>query len=108
MVTDTSGNQDEIEVGELDVFGVSDIAGARKAREVVHGDGRVVGGARVVVEDVENLRVVLKEKFFDIAELGLEVFLLIDRSSNFTELDVLFKHLFESWFMIFLSIFLEH
>lgn len=50
----------------------------------------------------------LKEKFFDIAELGLEVFLLIDCSSNFTELDVLIKHLFESWFMIFLPIFLEH
>ena len=41
MMTDTGGDQDEIEVGELDVLGVCDVADACKAREVVHGDGRI-------------------------------------------------------------------
>ena len=50
----------------------------------------------------------LKEKIFNVTEFGFKVFLLIDRSCNFTELDVLIEHLFEELFIWFFFIFAEH
>ena len=107
MMTDTSGDQDEIEVGELDVFGVCDIARACKAREVVHGDGRIVGSARVIVKDIDQTYVVLEEQLLDLGDLSIMIGTLLDDTWDLAEPEVLIKALLQVQLRV-LAVLFEH